>query len=159
MILWRCKMLGILKRKGFSLFFIIVISFSLNSVVFADGGPERLKPTPSSYIDYSFFSDEKYSQIEDNYLLGLNSDNIGLRTSSAYFLGEMKSDKAIIPLLKLLRYGETEQERILAALSLYKIGSRRGIYKIKLLAESDKSERVRKVLGRLYRTYLIKKPF
>ena len=152
-------MLRILKRKGVSLIFIIVISISLNSFVFADGGPEKPKPTPISYNDYSFFSDEEYSQIEKNYLFGLNSVNIGVRTSCAYFLGEMKSDKAIIQLLKLVRYGETDQERIIAALSLYKIGSKRGIYKIKILAESDKSERVRIVLGRLYRTYVAQKPF
>ena len=152
-------MLRILNRKRVKLLFIIVISISLNSFVFADGGPERPKPTPNSYIDYSFFSDEEYSQIEENYLFGLSTNNIGLRTSCAYFLGEMKSDKAIIPLLKLLRYGETEQERIIAALSLYKIGSKRGIYKIKILAETDKSERVRKVLGRLYSTYVAQKPF
>ena len=152
-------MLRILNRKGVSLIFIIVISFSLNSFVFADGGPEKPKPTSNSYIDYSFFSDEDYLQIEANYLLGLNSDNIGLRTSCAYFLGEMKSDKAIIQLLKLLRYGETDQERIIAALSLYKIGSKRGIYKIKILAGTDKSEKVRIVLSRLYRTYVAQKPF
>jgi len=152
-------MFGILNRKGVSIFFIIVISFLVNSFAFADGGPEMIKPTSSSYIDYSLFSDEEYLQIEENYLLGLKSDNIGLRTSCAYFLGEMKSDKAVLPLLKLLRYGETDQERIFAALSLYKIGSKRGIYKIKILSESDKSERVRIVLSRLYRTYAAQKPF
>jgi hypothetical protein len=153
-------MLRILNRKGVSLFFIIVISFSLNSLVFADGGgPKKRKPTPSSYTDYAFFSEEKYSQIEENYLVGLNSNNIGLRTSCAYFLGEMKSDKAIIPLLKLLRYGETEYSRIIAALSLYKIGSKIGIFRIKGLAETDKNEKVRRVLGRIYNTYIAKRPF
>jgi hypothetical protein len=101
-------MLGIFNGKGVSLLFIIAISLSLNSFVLADGGPKKNKPTPSSYTDYSVFSEEKYSQIEENYLVGLNSSNVGLRTSCAYFLGEMKSDKAIIPLLKLLRNGETE---------------------------------------------------
>jgi len=153
-------MLGILNRKRVYLFFIIVISFSLNSLVLADGGDSKKhKPTPSSYIDYSVFSDEKYSQIEENYLVGLNSNNIGLRTSCAYFLGEMKSDKAIIPLLKLLRNGETVVSRIIAALSLYKLGSRIGIHRIKGLAQTDKSEKVRRVLDRLYKTYIAKKPF
>jgi hypothetical protein len=152
-------MLGIFNRKGVSLFFIIAISLSLNSFVWADGGPQKNKPTPKSYTDYSVFSEEKYSQIEANYLVGLNSNNIGLRTSCAYFLGEMKSDKAIIPLLKLLRYGETEQSRIIAALSLYKIGSRIGMYRIKGLAQTDKSEKVRRVLDRIYSTYIAKKPF
>jgi HEAT repeat protein len=129
-------------------------------LVLADGGESKKhKPTPSSYTDYAVFSDEKYSQIEENYLAGLNSDNIGLRTSCAYFVGEMKSDKAIIPLLKLLRNGETEYSRIIAALSLYKIGSKIGIHRIKGLAQTDKSENVRRVLNRLYKTYVTKKSF
>jgi hypothetical protein len=153
-------MLRILNRKRVFLFFIIVISFSLNSLVLADGGEsKKYKPTPSSYTDYTVFSAEKYSQIEENYLAGLNSNNIGLRTSCAYFLGEMKSDKAIIPLLKLLRNGETEYSRIIAALSLYKIGSKIGLYRIKILAQTDKSEKVRRVLDRLYKTHVTKKSF
>ena len=152
-------MLRIFNGKGVSLVFIMLLSFSLNSFVFADGGPEKPKPTAVAYNDYSLFSEEEYSRIEENYIIGLNTDNVGLRTSCAYFLGEMKSDKAVIPLLKLLRYGETDQERIFAALSLYKIGSKRGIYKIKIMAEYDKSERVRIVLNRLYRTYVAQKPF
>ncbi len=153
-------MLGILNRKGVYLFPIIVITFLLNSLVLADGGgSKKYKPNPASYTDYSVFSEEKYSQIEENYLVGLNSNNIGLRTSSAYFLGEMKSDKAIIPLLKLLRNGKTKVSRIIAALSLYKIGSRIGIYIIKGSAQTDKSEKVRRVMDRLYKTYMAKKPF
>ena len=42
-----------------------------------------------------------YQQIEDNLIVGVLSDNLGLRISSAYFLGEIKSEKAIIPLLKM----------------------------------------------------------
>jgi hypothetical protein len=43
------------------------------------------------------------TQIEDNYLVGLNSDVPGLQVSCAYFLGEMKSERAVIPLMKMLR--------------------------------------------------------
>jgi len=150
----------ILNMKSVALFIIIVISFSLNSFVLADGREgKKQSPTPSSYTDYSVFSEDQYSQIEDNYLDGLNSDNIGLRTSSAYFLGEMKSHKAVISLLRLLKNGETEESRIIAALSLYKIGSGIGIYRIKGSAESDKSEKVKRVMDRLYKTYIAKKSF
>ncbi|MCW8850716.1 MAG: HEAT repeat domain-containing protein, partial [Melioribacteraceae bacterium] len=63
-------------------------------------------------------NNEKYRQIEDNLLVGINTENRGLQISCAYFLGEMQSERAIIPLLKMLKSGETEEERIIAALSL-----------------------------------------
>jgi HEAT repeat protein len=138
--------------------FIAALFLAFNLAGFAAAG-KSTKPEPSSYIDYSVFSERKYSQIENNLLAGLRSYNIGLRTSCAYFLGEMGSGKSIIPLLKLLRNGETEESRIHAALALYKIGSKVGIYRIKELAKNDKSETVRKVLERLYKTYVTKKPF
>ena len=153
-------MLRILNIKSVVLFFIIAISFSLNSQLFADSGQSnKEKSTPSTYTDYTVFSESQYSKIENNYLAGLNSDNVGLRTSSAYFLGEMKSHKAVIPLLKLLKNGETEESRIVAALSLYKIGSGIGIYRIKGLAETDKSEKVKRVMNRLLKTYISRKSF
>ena len=42
-------------------------------------------------------------QIEDNYLVGLYSDVPGLQVSSAYFLGEMKSERAVIRLMEIFR--------------------------------------------------------
>ncbi|MDZ7764996.1 MAG: hypothetical protein U5K00_11280 [Melioribacteraceae bacterium] len=41
--------------------------------------------------------------IEQNYIEGINSENLGLKVSSAYYLGEMKSQKAVIPLMAILR--------------------------------------------------------
>ena len=40
--------------------------------------------------------------IDINYLKGVESDNLGLKISSAYYLGERQSSKAVIPLLKVL---------------------------------------------------------
>ena len=39
-----------------------------------------------------------YDKIETNLLAGLNSDNFGLSVSSAFMLGEIKSEKAILSL-------------------------------------------------------------
>ena len=61
-----------------------------------------------------------YEAIEANRLIGLASDNRGLRLSCAYYLGEMQSYNAVIPLMKILREGQTSEERVVAALSLVK---------------------------------------
>lgn len=104
----------------------------------------------SSLYGYSDFSEKKYKQIEDNLLEGLQKDNRGLQISCAYFLGEMKSERAVFPLLKMLKSGETEEERIMAALSLAKIGTEQGLFAIKQRIKFDDSERVQRVCQLFY---------
>ena len=138
-------------------FAFIVFALS-TSIVFAT---EPVKPakasSTSTYNDFTVFSEEDYDEIEANLLAGIKSDNTGLQTSCAYFLGEMKSDRAMIPLLKLVTNGETEEARIIAALSLYKIKSKIGMYRLKQLSETyEESEIVRKVFDRLYEIYVSK---
>ncbi|MEE9429915.1 MAG: HEAT repeat domain-containing protein [Melioribacteraceae bacterium] len=93
---------------------------------------------------------EKFQQIEDNLLEGVNSGNSGLQTSCAYFLGEMKSERAVNPLLKILKSGETEEVRIMAALSLTKIKSEKGLFAVKRRIKFDDSERVKRLCEIFY---------
>jgi len=95
-----------------------------------------------------------HEQIEKNLIVGVNSDNYGLRVSSAYFLGEIKSSNSVNHLLKLLHNGETEEERIIAALSLIKIQSSIGTFAVKRSAIFDDSERVRKICDRFYSAHI-----
>jgi len=143
-----------MKRLILNLAYISIISLLLYSTTFGaklSNGDEKDK---TGYNNYAILSDEVFHQAEQNLLAGIKSDNIGLETSSAYFLGEMKSDKALIPLLRLVTKGETEEARIIAALSLYKIKSKIGMYRLKYLAETDESELVRHVFARIYQKYV-----
>ena len=137
------------------LVFVFIVFALSTSLVFA---LEPVKPakanSTNTYNDFTVFSEEEYDQIETNMLIGIKADNTGLQTSCAYFLGEMKSDRAMIPLLKLVTNGDTEEARIIAALSLYKIESKIGMYRLKYLAESDESELARRVFDRIYRMYV-----
>lgn len=94
--------------------------------------------------------------------LGLSSENSGLRASSALVLGQLIDSKfikkdnteaAVIPLMKMLNKGNSDEERIAAALALYKIGDNRGIYKLKTSAEFDDSRRVKNICYKLYREF------
>ncbi|MFC2103186.1 hypothetical protein ACFLSS_02035 [Bacteroidota bacterium] len=137
----------------FALVFALVMIFSF--VLIAKEPAKASKNVVSSYNDYTVFTGDKLSLIEDNLLKGVKSNNTGLQTSSAYFLGEMKSDRALIPLLNLVRNGKTEESRIIAALSLYKIESKIGMYRLKGLSKRDESHLVRKVFDRLYKIYAV----
>jgi len=89
-----------------------------------------------------------------NLLIGLDSENAGLTSSSAYYLGELSSTEAVIPLMKMLRNSEREELRISAALALLKIGDERGIYAIKRAIVFDESKRVSDMCEKFYNAYL-----
>jgi HEAT repeat protein len=88
--------------------------------------------------------------VEKNLLSGLEENNRGLAISSAQMLGELKSSKAVIPLMRILKSSNDEAARISAALSLYKIGDARGLYAVKQASKFDSSERVRKMTNKFY---------
>ena len=94
------------------------------------------------------------SSIDDNYLMGVKSDNMGLRVSATYYLGERESAKAVIPLMDMLHKDKSPEARIMAALSLFKIGDARGIYAIKGAMTEDNDERVRNMCKIFYQMSL-----
>lgn len=96
-------------------------------------------------------------EIEQNLLAGLASDNEGLRLSCAYFLGEYKSEAAVIPLMKTLNTEDDICLRIIAALSLIKIGDERGVFLVQRTSVFDDCEIVRKLSERFYLAHLYNK--
>jgi len=140
--------------KKTRLILVPMLILILSSALFATEPPKPAKYVANSYNNYTVFTEDKLSLIEDNLLTGVKSKNSGLQTSCAYFLGEMKSSSAMIPLLRLARNGATEEARIIAGLSLYKIHSKIGMYQLKGISERDESELVRKVFDRIYKKYV-----
>lgn len=108
-----------MKRIILSLFVLFVISASIS---LAQAPPKTLE----SYA---------YSKIESNYLKGLKSNNPDLRVSCAYFLGKMKSDRALIPLMAAFHDSKNEGAKLIAAWSLLKIGDARGVNLVKRAIE------------------------
>ena len=117
--------------------FVFVVTFLLSAVsVFAQGNKNDAQVVSKDAVK--------------NYLVGIKSDNLGLRTSSAYFIGEYKIEEGIIPLIRILNKENNEEARIMAALSLAKIGTGKSVYAIKQAAVFDSSERVRTLCARFY---------
>ena len=88
---------------------------------------------------------------------GLTSDNLGLKSSCAYMLGELKVTEAIIPLMRILHNDLNEELRISAALALYKIGTPMSIHAVKQAGRFDESVRVNKLAQNFYTEYLREK--
>jgi hypothetical protein len=93
-------------------------------------------------------------QAVDNFMAGIRSENIGLKLSAAFYLGEYGCDEAVIELLRMLKSDDREEVRITAALALYKINDARGMYAVKQAIRFDDSDRVKKICGNLYREHL-----
>lgn len=108
------------------------------------------------------FPENKKSLIVENLTVGIKSDNSGLHTSAALVIYELISEsyiesgdasKAMIPLLKLLRNGKTEEERIAAAMALFQLGNPIGIYQLRGVAVFDDNEKVATICKNLYYSY------
>lgn len=96
----------------------------------------------------------EYHKIESNYLKGLNSDNSQLKISCAYFLGEMQSNKAVIPLMAMFHNSKNDAAKLIAAWSLLKIGDARGVNLVKRALDLDEcSSSAGCVLHCLYMDY------
>ena len=110
----------------------------------------------------NFFAQEDTSKqptnteedIIENLLVGLESDNLGLRASCAYYLGERKADKAVIPLMGILKSDQKDELRIMSALSLFKIGDGRGIYAVQQRAKFEDEGQVKRMCEIFYNMYL-----
>ena len=87
-------------------------------------------------------------------LEGVKSDNLGLQAGCTYMLGELCCGKSVIVLMDILHNNPSEEVRILAALSLYKIRDSRGIFAIRQEMKFDESERVRQMCEKFYRAHL-----
>jgi hypothetical protein len=111
--------------------------------------------TFSAFAENNQVNKVKDSAIE-SLIMGVNSDNFGLRTSAAYMLGDLKCEKGVIPLMRMLKSEEREDARIVAALALLKIGDAKGIFAIKQAIKFDDSERVRRLCANFYHSFLEK---
>jgi hypothetical protein len=105
---------------------------------------------------------EKKAAAVDNITMAIVSGNTVLHTSGALLLSDLiresylessDASKVMIPLLKFLENGKTDQERIAAAVALYQLGNEVGIYRLRGVAIFDSNEKVAEVCRNLYVTY------
>ena len=87
--------------------------------------------------------DKKYNEGVENLLMALESGNTGLQRSAVYLLGRFQADRAVIPLLRILRNSTDEKSRIAAAYSLCRIGGGVAQQAVKEAVRFDESRKVR----------------
>lgn len=84
---------------------------------------------------------------------GVCCDDETIRLDCVCKIGTMKSEKALLTLMRVLREDPCEGVRIAAAHSLIKIGDPRGVYLVSRLAKFSDSERLSRLCTRFYKAY------
>jgi len=100
-----------------------------------------------SILATGVFAQQTEGEKYDKYLIkSLSDENVGIRSSAAQLLGERKVKEAIEPLTKMLKSEKNSSARIVAAMSLYKIGDESVLPLLKKVASKDKNKTVRRVV-------------
>ena len=88
--------------------------------------------------------------IEENLFIGLAYNNLGLQRSCALMLGEIQSNRAVVPLMDVLHNSTDENLRVAAAWALCKIGDARGVYAVKMAVKYDENLKVKSTCAWYY---------
>jgi HEAT repeat protein len=96
----------------------------------------------------------KRNLVEDNLLVGLASDNLGLQRGSALMLGQIEAERAVIPLMAMLHENADANLRVAAAWALCRIGDARGVFAVRRAVKFDPSQKVRDACAWYYDTYV-----
>ena len=128
-------------KRIISLFFICLLMLNSNILL-----PQEMNPKKTTANEACV----------KTLLMGLNSENGGVKNGCAFLFGELCCDRGVIPLLRILHSDPKEEVRIMAALSLYKIGDSRGIFAIKQAIRFDDSRRVSRLCEKFYKAHLLR---
>jgi len=130
--------------KPLSRFVVVAIMVLASTVAAYAGGP----------ADKTYVYNRPLA--EENLLIGVASDNLGLRLSAASILAEVGTSKSVVPLMAMLHKGSVE-ERIVAALALSKISDARGQFAVERAAMFDPSKKVQMMAAWYYNEYSVPK--
>lgn len=98
------------------------------------------------------FTKHKYAL--DNLIMGIHSENEGVRKSAIYFAGKYKVSETAQDLIDQLNREDNSSIKILIALALFEMDSKEGLEAVKKLSLSDKNIKVRRMTAFIYNEYL-----
>lgn len=99
----------------------------------------------------AIFTKNKYAL--DNLVMGIHSENEGVRKSAIYFAGKYKVLESAEVLIEQLKKEEKPAIKVLIALALFEMESKEGLDEIRKLSKNDKDLRVRNMASLIYNKY------
>jgi len=90
-----------------------------------------------------------------NLIVGIKSDNTGVKRSAIYFAGKYRIAEVEDVLINQLNEEEDASTRILIALVLFEMGSEEGLLEVQELSQNDENAKVRRMATQIFNEYLI----
>lgn len=91
----------------------------------------------------------------ENIVAGIHSEIEGVRESTIYLVGEYRFIDTEDALIKQLKVEKKSDIKVLIALALYRMNSKKGMKELPLIITSDNDSRVRRMSYAIYNEYLI----
>jgi hypothetical protein len=109
----------------------------------------------------SFGQNQKISDLSkhkyalQNLVMGIHSENDGVRESSIYFAGQYRFIDTEDALIDQLKVEKDSDIKVLIGLALFRMNSEKGMSELQRLASSDENPRVRRMSQAIYNEYLV----
>lgn len=98
-------------------------------------------------------TDHKYAL--QNLVMGIHSENPGVRESAIYFAGEYRFIDTENELIKQLKVEKESDIKVLIGLALFRMNSEKGMNELQVVTENDSNPRVRRMSKAIYNEYLV----
>jgi hypothetical protein len=112
-------------------------------------------------VTNTFGQNQKISEISkhkyalQNLVMGIQSENAGVRESSIYFAGQYRFIDAEDALINQLKVEKDSDIKVLIGLALFRMSSEKGMNELQRVASSDENPRVRRMSYAIYNEYLV----
>jgi HEAT repeat protein len=130
-------------HKAEKLYFILVVILFFFLITDSFGQNQKI----------SDLSKHKYAL--QNLVIGIHSENEGVRESSIYFAGQYRLIDTEDALIEQLKVEKESNIRVLIGLALYRMNSEKGMNELQRLASKDENPRVRRMSSAIYNEYLV----
>jgi len=97
----------------------------------------------------------KHKYALQNLVIGIHSENDGVRESSIYFAGKYRFIDTEDALIKQLKVEKESDIKVLIGLALFRMSSEKGMNELQKLASIDENPRVRRMGYAIFNEFLV----
>lgn len=97
----------------------------------------------------------KHKYALQNLVIGIHSENKGVRESSIYLAGQYRFIDTENALIEQLKVEKDSDIKVLIGLALFRMNSETGMNELQMLTKKDSNPRVRRMSQAIYNEYLV----
>lgn len=97
----------------------------------------------------------KHKYALQNLVMGIHSENNGVRESAIYLAGQYRFIDTEDALIEQLKVEKKSDIKVLIGLALFRMSSEKGMNELQRLASKDENSRVRRMSQAIYNEYLV----